>query len=71
MYAKFGEDTLRIAYSTVLYKSELFILTLLCVDHIIKAVDLVAVIHKRRPGLLLDGRTLNHYKYYTNKYFGL
>ena len=59
MYAKFGEDRIRITYGTVLYKSELIIMTLLCVHQIINGLDLVAVIRVRSRGLLFTGR---HFK---------
>ena len=55
MYAKFCEDSIRITYSTVLYKSELIIMTLLCVHHVINGYNLVAVIGGRSRGHLLDG----------------
>ena len=71
MYANFEEDTIRITYSRVLYKSELIIMTLLCVPHIINGLDQVAVIRVRSRGLLLEGGTLNHYRCHTNRYFGL
>ena len=59
MYAKFGEDRIRITYGRVLYKLELIIMTLLCVHQIINGLDLVAVIRVRSGGLLFTGR---HFK---------
>ena len=71
MYAKFGEDRIRITYGTVLYKLELIIMTLLCVHQIINGLDLVDVIRVRGSEVFfLQGGTLNHYNFYTNRYFG-